>query len=201
MVRAFFFHSGPNPVCNAPLAALGLRFMHADTGDIAMDRKEGGCACGEARYTVSGTPLFVQACHCSFCQRQTGGPHVINAIFETDRIALTAGKVDLILTPSPSGKGQKIARCPTCQTALWSHYDFGGYGDYLRFLRVGTLDDPKSFPPDIHIFTSSKQPWYVIPPEHRAVEAYYDLRREWPPSSEARFRKLRDAVRATKSPD
>ncbi|MDQ1241831.1 MAG: hypothetical protein QG550_1082, partial [Pseudomonadota bacterium] len=63
----------------------------------------------------------------------------------------------MIATPSNSGKGQKVARCPACHVALWSNY--AGAGDALRFVRVGTLDDPDRFPPDIHIFTASKQPW------------------------------------------
>ena len=65
------------------------------------------------------------------------------------------------MTPSNSGKGQKIARCPVCRVALWSTY--AGAGDALRFVRVGTLDDPDRLSPDIHIYTESKQPWVVIP--------------------------------------
>ena len=58
----------------------------------------------------------------------------------------------MVHTPSNSGKGQKIARCPTCRIALWSNY--AGCGDALRFVRVGTLDEPDRLPPDIHIFTA-----------------------------------------------
>jgi len=65
---------------------------------------------------------------------------------------------------SPSGKGQVIARCPNCQVAVWSNYLilFGGVGDAARFVRVGTLDDPGGMPPDVHIYTSSKQPWVTL---------------------------------------
>jgi hypothetical protein len=77
----------------------------------------------------------------------------------------------VIATPSNSGKGQKVARCPTCHVALWSNY--AGAGGALRFVRVGTLDDPDQFPPDIHIFTASKQPWVVLPTTTPAVAEYY----------------------------
>jgi hypothetical protein len=103
---------------------------------------------------------------------------------ESDRVALLAGEPEIVLTPSASGRGQKIARCPTCRVAVWSNY--GGGGDKVRFVRVGTLDEPDRLPPDIHIFTSSKQPWVVIPEGARAVPEYYKSAELWPAESLAR---------------
>ena len=91
-------------------------------------------------------------------------------------------------TPSNSGKGQAVARCPTCRIALWSHY--AGAGNKLSFVRVGTLDNPNQLPPDIHIFTASKQPWVVLPPGTPAFETYYDSKQLWPEESLARMRQL-----------
>ena len=68
--------------------------------------------------------------------------------------------------------------------ALWSHY--GGAGPFVRFVRVGSLDEPDRLPPDIHIFTASKQPWVVLSPDTPAVPEYYDLKQYWPPGSLAR---------------
>jgi hypothetical protein len=65
----------------------------------------------------------------------------------------------------------------------------------VRFVRVGTLDNPDRLPPDIHIFTASKQPWIVIPPGVPAVEEYYDRAVYWPKESLDR----RDALLATRS--
>ena len=72
--------------------------------------------------------------------------------------------------------------------ALWSHY--AGGGDTVGFVRVGTLDEPDRLAPDIHIFTSSKQPWIVLPPGIPAVEEYYDRNEYWPEESLARHRAL-----------
>ncbi len=94
---------------------------------------------------------------------------------------LLAGEVDVVDTPSDSGKGQRISRCPTCRIALWSNY--GGGGDAVRFIRVGTLDDPDRFPPDVHIYTASKQPWVVLPPGTPAVAEYYKASELWPAES------------------
>jgi hypothetical protein len=158
---------------------------------------DGGCDCRAIRYRMHGTPLFVHGCHCRWCQRETGSAFTINAMIEADRVELLAGTPDLVLTPSNSGKGQRIARCPACRIALWSHY--AGAGDLVRFVRVGTLDDPDRFPPDIHIFTASKQPWVILPDGAPAVPEYYDRRRHWPPESlarrEAMLARARDAAR------
>jgi hypothetical protein len=142
---------------------------------------QGGCACGEIRYRADGEPMFVHCCHCTSCQTETGSAFVINALYESDRVAATKGTPEPVLTPSESGKGQQIWRCPTCRVALWSNY--GGAVDKIRFLRVGTLDDPGALPPDIHIYTRSKLPWVRLPEGALAVEAYYDSGQVWPQSS------------------
>ena len=53
----------------------------------------------------------------------------------------------------------------------------------MRFVRVGTLDEPDRLPPDIHIFTASKQPWVVLPPGTPAVAEYYKAAEVWPKES------------------
>ena len=137
----------------------------------------GGCTCRAVRYRMTSVPMFVHCCHCRWCQRETGASFALNAMIEADRVVVDAGTPEVVVTPSNSGKGQKIARCPTCRIAVWSNY--AGAGDKVRFVRVGTLDDPDRFPPDIHIFTASKQPWVLLPPGTPAVAEYYDRNAYW----------------------
>ena len=145
---------------------------------------DGGCTCRLVRYRMAAKPLFVNCCHCRWCQRETGTAFALNAMIEADRVALLQGDVEVIDTPSNSGAGQKISRCPRCRIAVWSHY--AGAGDAVRFVRVGTLDEPDRLPPDIHIFTASKQPWVVLPPGTPAVPEYYKASEMWPADSLAR---------------
>ncbi len=145
---------------------------------------EGGCTCGQMRYRLATKPMFVNCCHCRWCQRETGAAFALNAMIETDRVQLLSGEPIRVNTPSNSGLGQTIVRCPTCHVAVWSHY--AGAGDRVAFIRVGTLDDPDSLPPDIHIFTESKQPWVVLPVGTPAVPEYYDREDYWPAESLAR---------------
>ena len=141
---------------------------------------EGGCACGSVRYRLKTGPMFVHCCHCKDCQRQTGTAFVLNAIIETDRIEQLCGDLVPVRMPTDSGGVHDIYRCPKCQTALWS--DYGGRPT-IRFVRVGTLDEPSDLPPDVHIFTRSKLPWVGLPPDAKVFEIYYPTAKLWPPES------------------
>ena len=150
---------------------------------------EGHCTCGRIRYRMTDRPMFVHACHCSWCQRESGSAFALNALIETDRLSVE-GEVQYVMTPSASGKGQEIARCPDCHVALWSHY--GSLRRKLAFVRVGTLSDPSACPPDVQIFTSTKLPWVLLPGGAPAFAEYYSTSQLWPPASLARREALKD---------
>ena len=145
---------------------------------------EGGCTCRAVRFRMTSGPLFVHCCHCRWCQRESGSAFAINAMIEADRVQLLQGEPEMVDTPSASGKGQQIVRCPSCRVALWSHY--AGAGRSVCFVRVGALDMPDALPPDIHIFTSTRQPWVLLPPDTPAVAEYYQASKHWPADSLAR---------------
>lgn len=155
---------------------------------------EGGCDCRAIRYRVLGAPLIVHCCHCRWCQRETGASFALNAMIESDRVEILGGDPVMVDTPSASGRGQRIARCPQCSLALWSHY--GGGGPFFRFVRVGTLDDPDRLPPDVHIFVASKQPWVVLPAGAPAFDEFYDPRVVWRADSLARHAVLKPQIAA-----
>lgn len=150
---------------------------------------EGGCACGQVRYRMTARPMFVHCCHCTWCQRESGAAFAVNALVESSCVQLLRGETEEVDTPSASGKGQKIVRCKNCHVAVWSHYS--GAGDALSFVRVGSLDEPAVAPPDIHIYTESKQPWVVLPEGVPAFAAYYSARECWPAESLERGRALK----------
>jgi hypothetical protein len=145
---------------------------------------DGGCDCGLVRYRMETQPLFVHCCHCRWCQRESGASFAVNAMIEADRVVHLSSEPEITDTPSSSGKGQKIARCPKCRVAIWSNY--AGGGPVIRFVRVGTLDAPDYLPPDIHIFTASKQAWVELRPGVPSVPEYYDRESYWPPESLSR---------------
>ena len=144
---------------------------------------EGGCACGEVRYRLTSAPMFNHCCHCLDCQRQTGSAFVLNALIETDRIEILRGAPEPTEMPTDSGRPHDVWRCRKCLTAVWSDY---GRRPGLRFVRIGTLDDPSALAPDVHIFTRSKQPWVGLPTDTPAFEVYYDTKALWPVEALAR---------------
>ena len=155
---------------------------------------EGGCDCKAIRFRIESAPLFVHCCHCRWCQRESGASFALNAMIEGDRVTNLGREPEVVDAPSESGLGQKIARCPQCRVAVWSNY--AGSGPVVRFVRVGTLDDPDLLPPDIHIFTASKQPWVQLAGGAPAVPEYYEREKYWPPESLARRELLLPAIAA-----
>jgi hypothetical protein len=155
---------------------------------------EGGCDCRDVRFRLKSAPLFVHCCHCRWCQRESGAAFALNAMIEADRVINLGALPEIVDTPSQSGLGQKIARCPRCRVAVWSHY--AGSGPVVAFVRVGTLDNPDRLPPDVHIFTASKQPWMVLPAGTPAFAEYYDRETLWPRESLARRQAILPLIEA-----
>jgi hypothetical protein len=153
---------------------------------------DGGCDCRFIRYRLARAPLFVHCCHCRWCQRESGSAFALNALIETACVERLHGEPEMVMTPSASGKGQDFARCPRCRVALWSHYP--GAGPLFAFVRVGTLDDPDRLPPDIHIFTMSKQPWVILPDNVPVMHEYYEREKYWPKASLERRAALLDSA-------
>ena len=144
----------------------------------------GRCTCGAVSYRLTRTPMIIHCCHCSWCQRETGSAFVLNAVVERSALEVE-GEAELVMTPSASGSGQEIARCPRCRVALWSHYPSAGRR--AAFVRVGTMADPDACPPDVHIYTSTKQAWVVLPEGARAFAGFYDPAQVWTPAMRARW--------------
>jgi hypothetical protein len=57
--------------------------------------------------------------------------------------------------------------------------------------------NPDLCPPDIRIFTSSKQPWVTLPAGAKAVPEFYDLNAVWPAESFKRRRLMRAKAQQT----
>lgn len=143
-----------------------------------------GCGCGKVTYQMSSDPMFMHCCHCQECQRQTGSAYVLNAIIEADRISWN-GKTTEHTLATPSGKGQIITRCASCGTAVFSSY-LVRLGK-LKYIRVGTLDDPDLCPPTVQIFTASKPVWVPLNQDIPIFESFCEFKDVWP---EEAYRRL-----------
>jgi hypothetical protein len=153
--------------------------------------REGGCSCGAVRYRLMEEPLIVHCCHCLNCQRQTGSAFVINLIVARDRVEVS-GDPQPVDVPRDDGSMQRIYRCPSCQVALFSEYT----RPFAWFVRGGTLDEPRSISPDVHIFTKSKVDWVILPEGTPAFEVFYDMEEIWSPESLERAAAARERYEA-----
>ena len=153
--------------------------------NVMTEQLSASCFCGAIKYRLNERPMFVHCCHCTDCQKQTGGAFAINAIIERDCVEFMSGSDQpvVVTLPTDSGRPHDVYRCGKCQTALWSDY---GRRGVMVFVRVSTLDRPHGVVPDVHIFTRSKVPWVRLPENAKVFEVYYDMKKEWPAESIAR---------------
>ncbi len=123
---------------------------------------EGGCTCGAVRFRLNREPIFTNCCHCRDCQKITGSAFAINAMIEADQVEILTG------SEAPERSSEEF-RCPACATLLWALHPL--FGSTIRFVRVGTLDEPERITPDAHFFVRSKHPWISVPDGVRSFEA------------------------------
>jgi len=147
---------------------------------------DGRCSCGEVAYRLTEAPLVVHACHCTWCQRESGSAFALNGMIESRFIEVTKGTPVARELPSASGKGQRVMACPSCGVALWGHYH--GAGLAFAYVKMGTLAATAGVVPDVHVYTSTKQDWVVIPEGMPAFDSFYRPSEIWRPDSYARFK-------------
>lgn len=126
----------------------------------------GGCQCGYIRYEVVGAPKQIVACHCTDCQRQSGSAFGMTLVVNEAEFRLIRGELKTFVSKSDTGRAKLGAFCPDCGTRIYHKPEWRkGMGS----VKPGTLDDTRGLKPDVHLWTSSKQAWVVLP---EGVEAY-----------------------------
>ena len=116
------------------------------------DVHQGACRCGQVRFRAVGEPLVTAACHCTGCQRMSGGAFSLSALYPEAAFEVTAGE------PVIGGLHGATRHffCPGCMSWLFSRPD-GLQG--LVNVRSSLFEDAGAFAPFIDTFTSEKLPW------------------------------------------
>lgn len=149
-------------------------------------RVHGGCNCTTVRYCLLSAPLFVYACHCGECQRDSGSVFAISCIIEFDHISLISPTPPLMRSVQINKNIRTLAMCPKCYDVLWH---VGSYAPATINVHVGTLDLPGLMEPDLHIYIESKVDWLVLKEGTRAIKGDMNRAKEWPKSSLMRLEK------------
>lgn len=182
----------------ATFSSDGTRTIHEETNSSHTVRT-GGCACGQIRYELYNHPMIVHCCHCTDCKRLTGSAFVLNAWTEETNLKITQGeeKIQVAELCGGSGKPHNVCFCPNCSTTLYSRYR----PPMCVYVRIGTLDQPTSLKPDVHIWTRSKPDWLDLSSVGVPVykEYYNNMADVWAPSSLKRFQMLMEEAKRRKN--
>jgi len=119
---------------------------------------EGRCYCGNVRYVAEGEPMLQAQCHCRECQYITGGAPNTFIVMPAAGHKYTKG-TPKAFTRSDLERAVTREFCPDCGTHLATKPP----GRPVVVVKVGTLDDPAQFTPQMAIFTVDKQPFHHVP--------------------------------------
>ncbi|MES2255462.1 MAG: GFA family protein [Pseudomonadota bacterium] len=114
---------------------------------------QGGCLCGAVRYETTGKPINQRICHCRLCQKVIGATFNARVLMRIEDVTIT-GAVGVHHSSETLERGF----CQRCGSTVFSRRISAG----IMGLTAGTLDKPSLFEPDMHFWTSSKQPWLKV---------------------------------------
>ena len=116
----------------------------------------GSCHCGAIRYEAEVDPARVQVCHCTDCQRFSGGAYRVSVPAPRDAFKLVAGTPREYVKTADSGNKRVQAFCATCASPI---YSAAVENPPFYSLRVGSLDERASLPPQRQIWCDSALDW------------------------------------------
>lgn len=120
--------------------------------------RAGGCACGAIRFEITAPFIGVGACHCTDCQKISGGGPNYVALTPKGALAVTKGEVKLYHRSGDSGGKVARAFCSDCGTPLWAIPEQQPF----TTVKLGALDDNSDLAPAIHVYAASAPRWHAI---------------------------------------
>jgi len=150
----------------------------------------GRCSCEAVRYEVAGEPLFTHACHCTMCQRRSGGAFGLSMLIEPEQLRITQGELTPFEIRADSGNLKVNYFCARCGTMI---YNMAPARPGIVVLRPGTLDDTSRVRPQAHIWMKSRQPWVNPGDGAPCFDLMYDREQVWPQASLQRLRQRSQA--------
>ena len=124
-----------------------------------MTERKASCACGQLRLTAVGEPVRNSVCHCTQCQRRTGGPFAQQARFPSESVTVEGDHHDYERI-AESGNRAIFHFCPRCGTTVYYELEMipGHYG-----VPVGCFADPEFPAPTVSVYGEHKHAWIKLP--------------------------------------
>ena len=143
-----------------------------------MSVMEGGCSCGAVRFKAAGPFAGVGVCHCTDCQKASGGgPNYVALAMKTG-FEITKGTPRRYVRQGDSGEDVTRVFCGDCGSPLWSE------PSTLPFIpvKLGAFDDATGLSPQLHLYTASAPPWHLM---HEGLPRFEKAPPGPPPSPQA----------------
>jgi len=114
--------------------------------------------CGGVRWELSEQPVGASYCHCTRCQRRTGGAASVSARTTPGSLRVVQGE-ELLRSWAPADGNPKVF-CSECGSALCAE-DRSSPGVY--FVRLGSFDEDPGVRPAFHQFVAYTASWDDLP--------------------------------------
>lgn len=137
--------------------------------------QEGGCVCNKVRYKLTGEPLRVTVCHCTWCQRRTGSAFGVELVFKKDQVRFETDSVSVFRHISDeSGRWVDQHFCNSCGSNIGLTLEVV---PNIQSIAVGSLDEQDwtvlSNIDRCHVYTRTSREWSNIPDEVTQFEAHF----------------------------
>ncbi len=116
----------------------------------------GGCQCGSVRYSITQSPIRLNVCHCTDCQKQSGSAFGMSLVIDPDSLRMESGQIKEFELTADSGRTKTCGFCPECGVRIYNRTSA------LCSVKAGTLDDTRSLRPDAQYWTKSRQEWSTL---------------------------------------
>ena len=133
-----------------------------------MSAVTGRCLCGLVRFELTEPPTDAGYCHCTRCQRRTGGASSAQARIDGRTFRLVAGSEHVQFWKPPDGFAKCF--CRECGAHLFSRNDDGSQ----MSIRMAAFDDDPGVRPQWRAFVAYAAAWEPIPDD--GLERYPEAR-------------------------
>lgn len=117
----------------------------------------GRCLCGSVSYSADADPIIQVVCHCTDCQRQTGGPFTVVVGVPMAAFAVQGDTLATFTTTGEDHGGEtQRSFCSACGAPV---YSVSAVVPELALIKAGSLDDASWVEPAMEVWRSSAQPW------------------------------------------
>ena len=112
-----------------------------------MIKHQGGCHCGNVRYTTTYDPMMVMACHCTTCTKISGAGMTVSAVFGEGEVDFE-GDIKTFPYRGESGNCVHQGFCSNCGNNIVGHPEI---------LAKGAPTQNAHLPAKIDVFEQNKQ--------------------------------------------